>query len=72
MELFSHGQTVRCVGWGTPSQRQCLWVVDLRGNDEDWGFSPIHIHRQTDPDCIVAARREMITAATVLDLLVAE
>jgi len=69
MEIFKHGQTVRLLGWGTPSQRQCLWVVDLRGNIEDYGFSVIQIYRQSDPDCIIAPKRERITAATVLDLL---
>jgi len=70
IEIFRHGQTVRFVGFGTPSQRQCLWVIDLRGNDKDWGFDNIQIHRQSDPDCIIVARREMITDGTVLDLLV--
>ena len=72
MELYRHGQTVRFVGFGTPSQRQCLWVVDLRGNDRDHGFRHVQVHRQTDPDSIIAMLRKHITAATVLDLLVAD
>ena len=70
IELFKHGETVRFVaGLGTPSQKQCLWVVDLRGVKEDWGFNHVHVHRQSDPDCIIVARREMITASNLLDLM---
>jgi len=74
MELFKHGQTVRIVELGTPSQRQCLWVVDLSNHASrtDWGNGMIQIHRQGDPDSIIGAPRKNITAATVLDLLVAD
>jgi len=72
--MFTHGQTVRFVGFGTPSQRQCLWVVDFSGTTQmgDWGSDPVKVHRQASPDCLIWAPRNRITAATVLDLLVAD
>jgi len=76
MELFKHGQTVRLLGdacW-TESQRHSLWVVDLGSYTEakDWGTRNLNVHRQTDPDCSICVPRERITAATVLDLLIAD
>jgi len=70
MEMFKHGQTVRFVGFGTPSQRQCLWVVSIKAwGGEDVGGSDIEVHRQTDPDCIIWAPRRRITGANLLDLI---
>lgn len=73
MELFKHDQTVRFVGFGTPSQRRSLWVVRFNPNlgtdQQDWGSDTVRVHRQAEPDSIIWASRKRITAATVLDLL---
>jgi hypothetical protein len=71
LKMFKHGETVRFIGDGwTPSQRQCLWVVEFENRDrDDWGASNVKVYRQTDPDCIIWAPRRLITTATVLDLL---
>lgn len=70
--IFKHGDTVRLVGIGTPSQRSCLWVVDASrwpsGCDTT---SSVRIYRQDDPDCWIYVPRGRLVQATVLDLLVA-
>ena len=73
IETFTNGQTVRLVGLGTPNQRHCLWVVDFSDamEQKDWGDDYVKVCRQTDPDCIIWAPRKRITAASVLDLLIA-
>ena len=70
MKLFKHGETVRFVDFGTPSQREALWVVTFENMDKmDWGDQSVRVHRQTDPDNIIWLPRAHVEAATVLDLL---
>jgi len=67
---FKPGQTVRLIGcFHTPSQRQELWVIDPATFKEDYGQSPITVHRLNKPDCLISLRREHLQPSTLLDLM---
>jgi hypothetical protein len=69
VKLFRHGETVRLIGgFGTPSQRLCLWVILFRLK-EDTADKTVHIRRQADPDYSMWVDRRHVTPATVLDIL---